>query len=339
MSAAALAKAMMGAIGENDEVQEVPGWLDSGFPPLNMVMSGNYDQGLPYGRIVEIYGPSSAGKTAIATLFMAAAQAKGGVAGFNDHEKTFDLGMAKQVGLQDNFPYWIYKRPQTWEESNTIAMKGAEAIRTGKLIPEEAPVVWVFDSVAAMIPKSVFFDKDGKRRGIDELTMNDTTALARVSSTTLKSVNAMTNDFNTCMLYLNQIRTKPGVAYGDPTTTPGGSSMEFYASIRLSLTRSRTMETTAGVKEMVGQTITIKAVKNKVARPFQTCTLNMKFGDDGMVKFDFTTSLLEYMKDNKMLDYSAPYFTWEGKKYHLKTLADLIDKEGLYPKLVSMLPR
>jgi len=339
MSAAALAKLMHDAIGENDEVQEVPGWLDSGFPPLNMVMSGSYAHALPYGRIVEIYGPSSAGKTAIATLFMAAAQAKGGIAGFNDHEKTFDLNMAKQVGLQDTFPYWIYKRPQTWEESNTIAMKGAEAIRGNKLIPPEAPVVWVFDSVAAMIPKSVFFDKDGKKRGIDELTMNDTTALARVSSTTLKSVNAMTNDFNTCMLYLNQVRTKPGVAYGDPTTTPGGSSMEFYASIRLSLTRSRVMEGTGSDKEMTGQIITIKAVKNKVARPFQSCTLRMKFGDDGMVKFDFTTSLLEYMKDNALIDYSKPYITWEGKKYHLNALADHIDKEGLYPKLVGMLPK
>lgn len=331
MSVEALSKALGAAIGENDEEQAVSHFLDTGFPPLNKRISGKYKGGIPYGRIVEMFGPSSSGKTAIATLLMIAAQKAGGVAMFMDHENSFDVGMAKAMGLNDQFPFWIYKRPETWEKSNTTAMKAAEAIRKSKAIPDSAPIICVFDSVAAMIPQSVF------EKGIDEYTMNDTTALARVTSTTLKSVNNFTSSLNATMLYLNQIRTKPGVAYGDPTTTPGGGAMEFYATTRLSLGRTKLMETEGGEKKMVGQNISIKTVKNKLTRPFQSITLPLMFHENGMAYFDFIGGMIEELIGLGLIERNGSRVTWEGKSLYKSQVVELLSKDpDGYAKLVAM---
>lgn len=326
-----LAKSLEKAIGANDKAQEVVNWLDTGYPPFNEILGGDgFTTGIPFGRIVEMFGPSSSGKTAIATLLMIEAQRQGGVAMFMDHENTFDVGMATEMGLRTDFPFWIYKRPDTWEESNTWAMKAAEVIRNSKAIPPEAPIIVVFDSVASMIPKSVF------EKGIDELTMNDTTALSRVSSTTLKSVNQFTSKMNATMLYLNQIRTKIGVVFGDPTTTPGGGAMEFYSSIRLSLGRTRVMEEEDGKKQMVGQVITVKTVKNKVTRPFQEVKLNMMFNESGGIEFDAVATMVDYLLDRGQLDYAKPYITWAGKKYHKKQFIKFIKENNLKDELFKL---
>ena len=226
---ASAAAALMSAIGDNDENQGVSGWLDTGYGPLNEIMSGSDKGGIPYGRIVEIYGPPSSGKTALATKLMCEAQKAGGIAIFLDHERTFEVELAKSMGLNGDFPNFIYKRPKTWEESNNIAMKTAEVIRAKRLIEPEAPIIAVFDSVAAMIPQSVF------EKGIDQYTMNDTTALARVASTTLKAINAFTADLNVCTVYLNQVRTKPGVVYGDPTCLRGDVMIPFVDGTAMSI--------------------------------------------------------------------------------------------------------
>lgn len=331
MGASDLAKALMGAIGGNDEEQAVSHFLDTGFPPLNKIISGRYDGGAPYGRIVEMFGPSSSGKTAIATMLMIAAQKAGGVALFMDHEGSFDVGMAKRMGLNDEFPYWIYKRPQTWEASNTTAMKACEAIRSSKAIPESAPIIVVFDSVAAMIPKSVF------EKGIDEYTMNDTTALARVTSTTLKAVNQFTGNLNATMLYLNQIRTKPGVVYGDPTGTPGGAALEFYATTRLALGRTKLMEVEDGKKVMSGQQIKIKTVKNKLTRPFQEVPLAMFFDEVGGAQFDFIGGMLDALCDSGTLVKSGAWIEWtDGKKYQRSVLLKKLNEEDGYNALRAM---
>ena len=231
------ADALLKAIGANDVNQGVSNWLDTGYEPLNEIISGDSKGGVPYGRIVEIYGPPSSGKTALATKLMCEAQKAGGVAIFLDHERTFEVELAKSMGLNGDFPYFIYKRPKTWEESNNIAMKTAEVIREKRLIAPEAPIIAVFDSVAAMIPQSVF------EKGIDQYTMNDTTALARVASTTLKAINAFTADLNVCTVYLNQVRMKPGVVYGDPTCLRGDVMIPFVDG------------TTMSIKEVVEQKI------------------------------------------------------------------------------------
>ena len=338
MGAEDFAKAMLAAIGGNDEEQEVKTWLDTGYPPLNKIISGDYFKGVPGGRIVEMFGPPSSGKTLISTLIMIAAQKAGGVAGFCDHEYTYQMPFAKKLGLSDEFPHWIYRRPRTWEESNTLALKAGQAIREKKLIPDDAPIVWVFDSVAAMIPKSMLLDKDGKNRGIDEMNMNDTTALSRVSSSTLKVINQMTAELNMTVIYLNQIRTKIGVVYGDPTTTPGGAAFEFYASVRLALGKKMIKDKASG--DVIGQMAGITTKKNKVTRPFQEVDLRLTFDADGMAHFDFTGGMIDHLIELKLLNQSGAWIEWtDGKKYYKSALVTKIDSEGSYSELVALLPK
>jgi len=342
MDLSALAKEMEAAIGANAEEQGVKHWLDTGYAPLNKIISGTYGLGLPQGRIIEMYGPSSSGKTVLTVLWGIAAQRQGGVFGFMDHEKALMVPLAQKLGLDTAFPKWIYKRPRTWEESNTIMMKAAEVIRAKKAIPEEAPILMVLDSIAAAMPKSQVEDSKGNERGIDEYTMNDTTALARVTSTTLKAINDLTSELNVTALYLNQIRTKPGVVYGDPTTTPGGTSMEFYATLRLALGREKVFEGTGADKELAGQVIKIKTVKNKLNRPFQSATIRFMFNEDGSARFDPTTSMIEHLVDIGRLPASGGKVTWiNGKTYFKSQLAELIDKAGepAHKELMSLLPK
>lgn len=208
MSLEDFAKELEKVIGSNDKGLKVTRWIDTGYPPLNRIISGKYDGGIPYGRLIEIYGPSSSGKTALATMIMAKAQQMGGVAGFFDHERSFDVDLAVNFGLDNGFPRFIYKQPETWEESNTAMGKIAVAVRKNKMIPDDAPIVFVLDSIASAVPKSVF-EKD-----IDEQTMNDTSALSRVTSTTLRSMAALAAKWDFTVIYLNQVREKIGVLFG-----------------------------------------------------------------------------------------------------------------------------
>src|SRR5260370_1034262 len=130
-----------------------------------MAVGDSKDGGVGMGRIFQIFGPPSAGKTWLATQIMKNAQLMGGVAQFHDHEYTFQVPFAERSGLNPEFPWFNYKRPETWEESNTVALQTAYAIRKSKLLPPLAPIVIVFDSVAAMIPRSVLYDAKGKKRG------------------------------------------------------------------------------------------------------------------------------------------------------------------------------
>jgi recombination protein RecA len=332
----ALSKGLMDAVGENSAETEPTLWIDTGYAPLNKIISGSPDKGLPGGRMIEIAGPSASGKTLLATLAMIAAQKAGGIAVFIDWEVAFNASFAKQLGLNVEFPYFIYKRAETWEEGNTLAMKTAEALREKKLIPEDAPIMVVFDSIAAAVPKSMMYDAKGNRRGIDEYTMNDTTALARVTSTTLKSINQYVGAYNVTAIYLNQIRTKPGVVYGDPRTTPGGGAMEFYASTRLFTGRKKIFDGTGADKEFTGSLIGMETVKNKLTRPFQNVDLRLMYDDAGRAVFDFTTGYIEELVAMKRLDEKAGRITWEGKQYFKGVLAKKIDEEGKQAELVAM---
>ncbi|SSP00987.1 RecA/RadA recombinase [Acinetobacter baumannii] len=213
----ALADDLEKLIGDNEETQTVTNWLDTGDPELNFAISGRYDGGIPYGRIVEMYGPPSSGKTAEATDLMIRAQEAGGIAMFFDWERSFDINLAKNLGLKTERPFWIYKKPETWEEGNVLAMRAVELIRNSATIPDDAPIICVFDSVASAIPQSVYYDNKGKKREIDTFNMSDNTALARASSTSLKVIAQTAEKYNATFLYLNQQRTKIGVMFGDPT--------------------------------------------------------------------------------------------------------------------------
>lgn len=333
MSMADLAKELEKAIGLNSNKQQVQYYLDTGYPPLNKIISGKYDGGIACGRITEMFGPSSSGKTAIAMKLMIEAQKAGGVAMFMDHERSFDLGMAKLNGLNDAFPKWIYQQPRTWEESNKVAAVAAKTIRASKAIPPEAPILVVFDSIAAMIPRSVL------EKEMDEYNMNDTTALARATSSTLKVMAQFAEDYNMTLLYLNQIRTKPGVVYGDPTTTPGGTSMEFFATSRIQLARKRIIEDKGEGKELTGQVITVKIVKSKLTRPFQETEMRFMFKADGSGYFDTTGSLLDYLVGKGIIASGGARVTWtDGKSYYRKALLEKIEAEGLQDELLALAP-
>lgn len=328
-----LIKELEKEIGKSDTNQEVSQWIDTGFPNLNKVISGKHDGGLGFGRLYEMFAGSSMGKTALATYIMINAQKMGGVAIFIDYERSFDVGMAVDMGLSIKSPFWIYKAPDTWEKGNTIAMQAAEIIRKSGAISKDAPIFIVQDSIASAVPKSTF-----EKGGIDELNMNDSTALSRVTSSTLKSVQAHCNKTNATVLYLNQIRSKIGVMYGSPITTPGGAAMEFYASARIQLTRSMIMEGKKDEQELIGQHITAKVVKSKHTRPFQKAELLMGFSMDGSAYFDHVVVLIDYLIKIGVIPTAGAYIEWDGKKYHRNPFYLKAKEEDLYETLKALIP-
>lgn len=295
MAKSPLALALSKKLGKNDEIQQVEHWLDTGFPPLNKAVSGNLEGGLPCGRIVEIFGPPSAGKTFLATKAMISAQKKGGIAMFLDHENSFDAGLGAEMGLEidEDAGNWIYKQPDTFEDAIELIGQLLSTVRGGKLIPDDVPICIVCDSLASMVPRQKFdkFEKmaDGTAKDKDELNMNDNTALARATSANLPTLAKWSQKYNCCLIFLNQVRTKLGVMFGDPTTSPGGDAPKFYSSVRIKLGGGQLKEKT----ERVGQRVTAECVKNKVAPPFEKCEWNYYF--DTSRGLDVVESMVEYM--------------------------------------------
>jgi recombination protein RecA len=332
----ALAESLDKLIGSGRDIEEALNYLDTGYPPLNEALSGRYDGGFPAGKMLEISGGSSTGKTALATKLMVEAQKAGGYAIFCDWEVSFSTELAVQFGLNPARTHFAYFKPETWEEGNANILKIAQMIRQNKIIEPGAPIVAVADSIAAAVPRSMLYDSEGKRRPIDQFTMNDTSALSRVTSTTLKVIKPLIDEYAVTMVYLNQVRTKIGVSFGDPTTTPGGSAMEFYADARLRLTRAQIKE--KGSNEFLGQQINVRAIKSKFTAPFKSCSLRLMF-DGEAARFDTTTSLIEELAEMKLIPKDGNQFTWpDGTKRYLKALAEKVDKDGLYPELVKLLP-
>jgi len=351
MSAKTAYDILSGIIGENapERDQSVDIWLNTGLAELNRALSGSYDGGFPVGRMVEIYGPESSGKTFIATQCMIAAQQASGIAGFNDHERSFDVKLAKAMGLKTDLNgTWIYRRPKTFEESVDIAIMAATAIRDNELIPKDAPIVWVFDSVPSMIPSEVLFTKDAKgnlkRRESSDHNMRTKLALAAATSIHYPILAQFAEDNNMLCLMLNQIRLDPTVTHGNPEKTPGGNAGKFYPSIRVSLGRTMLDNGLKGDKrEIHGQKITAVCVKNKVTRPFGKASWDVLFNTDGPgCTVDRIGSMVDYLIKLGSIPLSGGWIEWEGKKTHRKTLVELLktkfSEEEAMAKLESMLP-
>tara|TARA_R110000851_G_C13102760_1_gene569362 strand:- start:96682 stop:97686 length:1005 start_codon:yes stop_codon:yes gene_type:complete len=331
-----LEKEFEALIGGNDEAATVEYWLDTGFPPLNHAISGSFDNGMPVGRVVEMFGGESSGKTAIATMVMAAAQRAGGIAVFMDHEHSFDMAHGESLGLSTDPNKFVYKTPDTFEQSITMAIKVAQMVRDKSLIPDEAPMVVVFDSLASMVPQSKLM-KDA-----EDYNMNDNTALARATSAVFPALAKFAEKNNMCFLFLNQIRQKIGVMFGDKTTTPGGDSPKYYSSVRIKLNRNKITEERKGVKGnvFIGQHINAECIKNKVSRPFMKAKWRFMFRDeDGSGFFDVAMSMIEYLNDLSLLEKSGNFIKWtDGKKYYPKALAKKLNEEGSVDELKAFLP-
>jgi protein RecA len=330
-SAAEIAKSLAGAIGANDEESTVTQFLDTGYAPFNYALSSKWDGGFAVGRIAELAGPSSSGKTAISTRCMAAAQKMGGIAAFMDHERSFDSNLAKNIGL-DLAPHkFIFKKPRTFEESLTMTIAAAGHIRDKKLIGKDAPLCFVYDSLASMVPMSALIDKKtGKDKAMDDRSMHDNTALARATSASFPAFNQMCEELNICAIFLNQIRMKLNVKYGDPRTTPGGEAPKFYASQRVMLGGAKKIAKGEGADaEVLGMEISAGVNKNKVSRPFLKASWRFMFQADGSGKFDVERSLVEFLVAEKVLTSPANgYVTWDGKRFHKEALARQLEAAG-----------
>src|SRR5947209_18528613 len=270
-------------LGEGGLVKDVP-IISTGSLGLDIALGIG---GVPRGRVIEIYGPESSGKTTLALQIVAEAQKQGGMGAFIDAEHALDLGYAKKLGVKTDD--LLVSQPD----------HGEQALEIGEtLVRSDAIDVLTIDSVTALVPKAEIEGEMGDAHmGLQ----------ARLMSQTLRKLTATISRSQTVVIFINQIRMKIGVMFGNPETTTGGNALKFYASVRMDIRR---IESIKEGQDVTGSRVRVKVVKNKMAPPFKQAEFDVLFAE-GVSKVG---ELIDLGVDRKIVDKSGAWFSYGGER-------------------------
>lgn len=250
-------------LSTDESPTHVKRWISTGSKQLDYIISNKKDGGLPEGRIVEIFGPPSIGKSHIATQIARSTQQMGGIVVYIDTENATSIDNLRMLGV-DISKRFVYVDTHCTEDVLSIA---ESTIIKAKAMDKDVPVTIIWDSVAATSPKAELVgDYDKESIGLQ----------ARAISKGMRKITGIIANEKVLMVCLNQIRTKVGVMYGDPTTTPGGMAIPFHSSVRIKLGAGSQILNKD--KEPIGINVSAKTIKNKVSAPFRTCNFEIHFG-------------------------------------------------------------